>query len=192
MQFDTFKLATVLDELLNAPIKYQMKGNIGKVRPLSTDVSNIKKLDCSGFVEYVIYKATTNNLNISSGSSNQRDDISNDASHSVATYDTDAKLSDDIVRIGFRKTIIAKDSDGKIVRKENGKPKKSQVGHVWLVINGQTYESTSRRPKTRGPKSLLWSERKDDADHFYKLGAAPGFGLAMLGIRTAMRISALA
>lgn len=55
MQFDTIRLASVLDELLNATIRYEMRGNVGKVRPLSKSVSQISQLDCSGFVEYVIY-----------------------------------------------------------------------------------------------------------------------------------------
>lgn len=191
MQFDTIRLASVLDELLNATIRYEMRGNVGKVRPLSKSVSQISQLDCSGFVEYVIYQGTSDNVNLPSGSWNQKDKIASDASHVTADYPTEAELRDDVVRIGFRRTIIAKDDDGKIVRTASGRPKKAQVGHVWLVINGRTYESTSRGGRSKGPKSLKWDARTSDADFFYKLGPAPGFGLAQLGILASQRVSAL-
>ncbi len=181
MQFDANKLATVLDKLLASSIRYEMRGMVGKVRPLSKSVSDIQQLDCSGFVEYVIYHGTTDNVNLPSGSVTQRSKIASDASHTVATYAKDAELRDDIVRIGFRKTIVKRDEDGDIVRNASGNAVKDQVGHVWLVINGRTYESTSKGGRGKGPKSLKWDERTSDADHFYKLGAAPGFGLIQMG-----------
>jgi hypothetical protein len=182
MQFDTIKLATVLDELLHSSIRYEMRGMVGKVKPLTKSVSEISQLDCSGFVEYVIYQGTTDNVNLPSGSVTQRTRIARDASHTPADYLKEAELRDDIVRIGFRDTVPKRDEDGSILRDTNGNALKEQVGHVWLVINGMTYESTSKGGRARGPKSLKWDERKDDADHFFKLGAAPGFGLATLGL----------
>lgn len=181
MQFDANKLVTVLDKLLSSSIRYEMRGMVGKARPLTKSVSDIRQLDCSGFVEYVIYHGTTDNVNLPSGSVTQRSKIASDASHTVADYLKEAELRDDIVRIGFRDTIAKRDETGAVMRDSAGHSLKDQVGHVWLVINGSTYESTSKGGRGKGPKSLKWDERKSDADHFYKLGAAPGFGRIQLG-----------
>lgn len=182
MQFDTNKLVQVLDDLLNASIRYEMRGMVGKVRPLTTSVSSIRQLDCSGFVEYVIYHGTTDHVNLPSGSVTQRQKIASDASHIAEDYLKHAELRDDIVRIGFRNTVAKRDSSGAVIRDSAGNSLKDQVGHVWLVINGRTYESTSKGGRAKGPKSLGWDERTSDADHFYKLGAAPRFGLKQLGV----------
>lgn len=182
MQFNTIKLATVLDDLLASSIRYEMRGMVGKVKPLTKSVSEISQLDCSGFVEYVIFQSTVDNVNLPSGSVTQRTKIASDGSHTRADYLKDAELRDDVVRIGFRDTIAKRDEDGNLVRNSRGNVEKKQVGHVWLVINGKTYESTSKGGRDKGPKSLKWDERKGDADHFYKLGAAPGFGLVQSGM----------
>ena len=182
MQFDTLRLATVLDELLSSNIRYEMNGLVGKARPLSQPVSSLSQLDCSGFVEYVIYHGTTDNVNLPSGSVTQRTRIARDASHTPAEYLKHAELRDDVVRIGFRRTISRRNEDGVRV--------KTQVGHVWLVINGKTYESTSKGGRDKGPKSLKWDDRISDADFFFKLGDAPGFGLAQLGLAASHRIQA--
>lgn len=182
MQFDTIKLATVLDELLGSNIRYEMNGLVGKARPLTQSVSQLSQLDCSGFVEYVIYHGTTDNVNLPSGSVTQRTRISRDASHTPADYLKHAELRDDIVRIGFRRTISRLNEDGE--------REKTQVGHVWLVINGKTYESTSKGGRDKGPKSLTWDVRKHDADYFFKLGDAPGFGLVKLGLSASHRLQA--
>jgi len=190
MQFDTIKLATVLDELLRSNIRYEMNGLVGKARPLTQSVSELSQLDCSGFVEYVIYQGTTENVNLPSGSVTQRTRIARNASHTPADYLKHAELRDDVVRIGFRRTIARRDENGDVVRDARGRSEKTQVGHVWLVINGKTYESTSKGGRDKGPKSLAWDMRKSDADHFYTLGDAPGFGLAQLGLLASHRIQA--
>ena len=102
MQFDTLRLATVLDELLSSNIRYEMNGLVGKARPLSQPVSSLSQLDCSGFVEYVIYHGTTDNVNLPSGSVTQRTRIARDASHTPAEYLKHAELE----RVAFNRLCI--------------------------------------------------------------------------------------
>ena len=77
-----------------------------------------------------------------------------------------------MVRIAFRDAVW----EG-----EGGSRKRTKEGHVWLVINGLTYESTSKRGRAQGPKSFDWSTRTLSAHHCYSLGAAPHFaGVQMI------------
>jgi hypothetical protein len=73
MEFNTSNLVRVLNALMDADIKYEMNGMVGKVRNLAgTEPDEIHQLDCSGFVEYVIFKSTVHNVNMPSGSRRQR------------------------------------------------------------------------------------------------------------------------
>lgn len=181
MNFVTGELVRILNELLAASIRYEMSGMVGKVRNLAgTEPSDISQLDCSGFVEYVIYKTSEHNENLPSGSRRQRDEIAN--SYAEIDYATAAPMIDNTVRIGFRDAVWTT---------VNAIRRRSQVGHVWLVINGRTYESTSRINRNKGPKSLLWSERSDDADHFYTLGPSPSFAMGQFLYTGANRIAAM-
>jgi hypothetical protein len=170
--FDFYKMGKIIETLLNANISYERNKGAGKVN-LKTPVSNIKTLDCSGFVQYVIYQTTMNNTKISQGSSNQRDDIKA-LGCSMVSYKDTAKRMDGIVRIAFKKTISVKVIDP-VTKKPQLDPttkrpirKKTQVGHVWLVINGKTFESKGGV----GPTTLDWNQRTSDVDNgFFTLGA---------------------
>jgi hypothetical protein len=168
MNFDTDVLVALLGELHNSvQINYVIGPGIGKVSNLErTDPAVIHGLDCSGFVQYVIYKATTTKIRIPQGSVNQKDWLL--ARYREADYVTEAPRNDNCVRIAFRNTVPEKPAT-----KTRSKIKK-KVGHVWLVINGKTYESTKKNGNN-GPAILRWSERTSEADHFFFLGAAPGF-----------------
>ena len=72
-------------------------------------------------------------------------------------YAEHAWKNDDVVRIGFRDRTDAQ-----------------PVRHVWFVINGFTYESTTRRGRN-GPTCFHWSERTDQADNCYIVGPAANF-----------------
>ncbi|MCP5086867.1 MAG: hypothetical protein GY952_08715 [Rhodobacteraceae bacterium] len=165
MDFSTDTLVSVLGDLMTMDIRYEMNGMVGKVRNLAgTSPSQIRQLDCSGFVEYVIYRTTLHNHNLPSGSRRQRNFIERD--HGEVDYSANASLLDNMVRIGFRDAVWSGRGEDR---------RRTGVGHVWLVINGITFESTSRGGRTQGPKSFAWDTRVDDADHFFTLGRAPEF-----------------
>lgn len=176
--FDTFDLADIIHRVFAAGIRYDCDEGVGKVGNLDTDrLSAIPSLDCSGFVQFVLYRSTFSNLKLIGGSVNQRDYCKRN--FRTAVYAREGPLLDEYVRIGFRKTIPAVEA----VEAAAGRPAvaevKKKVGHVWLVINGRTYESTSKGGRGIGPKSFLWSVRKHACDYFYRLGPAPGFRRAM-------------
>ncbi|MCP5072564.1 MAG: hypothetical protein GY947_04620 [Rhodobacteraceae bacterium] len=170
MDFSTENLVSVLGDLMTMNIRYEMNGMVGKVRNLAgTSTSEIRQLDCSGFVEYVIYQTTIHHHNIPSGSRRQRNFIERD--HDEVDYNANASLLDEMVRIGFRDAVWEGSGDNR---------RRTGVGHVWLVINGITFESTSRNGRNQGPKSFSWETRVDDADHFFTLGRAPNFRMAYM------------
>ncbi len=179
MNFDTSTLAYLLFNLYAGHIRYDMTGSRGKAEPRRRHVawkkpSAISRLDCSGFVQYVIHESTTGGLRIPQGSMKQREWLAKNGYNNYgryrsasAAYATLAQTSDDTVRIAFRNKIIG-----------SGTPTNPyQVGHVWFVINGKTYESTATGGKAIGPKSLAWSVRRSIVDHFFLLGRVPGFSL---------------
>ncbi len=178
MEFDSGQLVDPLTRMMAAGIRYEMNGMIGKARPLSKEPEEVRQLDCSGFFEYVLYRTTRQHLNLPAGSRRQRSWLQNEGYRDIE-YSAGAPMIDNIVRVGFRDG--ARDADGN----------RTKVGHVWLVINGNTYEASSRR-SVGGVGSIRWSERTDHADHCFELGAAPLFGLGMMIHRGLQRLSATA
>ena len=188
MMFDATKLWRVLDQLGSAghKVNYQRgKGaGEGKVGNLDIDVekfiANNAGLDCSGYITYVIYQSTFSKVKITGGTMSQQEWLKkngfNDYGSSLFVtaedaYYTIAGSVDDRVRIGFRKT------DLELKRQTSGSGSGQKgVGHVWLTINGKTYESTTKA-SNNGPASLPFSARTKDVDAYYLLGRAPGFGL---------------
>jgi len=79
-----------------------------------------------------------------------------DNGHAEINYSDEAYKIDNTVRIAFRARTP------------------ELVRHVWLIINGHTYESTTRS-HSNGPTSFHWYEREDSADSCYMLGAIPNF-----------------
>ncbi|MEJ6708371.1 MAG: hypothetical protein QNK92_06165 [Amylibacter sp.] len=165
MEFNTSNLVSVLNALMGADIRYEMNRMVGKVRNLAgTESDRIRQLDCSGFVEYVIFKSTVHNVNMPSGSRRQRSFF--EQGHTEVDYASNAPLIDNTVRVGFR------DAEHEGHGKERHRTK---AGHVWLVVNGTTFESTSRGGRRKGPKCFAWSARTKQAEHFFTLGPAPNF-----------------
>ena len=74
------------------------------------------------------------------------------------------------MRIAFRATNL------KLKKQTSGGGSAQKgVGHVWLTINGKTYECTTKYGNN-GPASFPFSARTNDVDAYYLLGSAPGFG----------------
>lgn len=166
MKFNFYKMGEIINALLDGNISYHIKGMEGKVQPLDKSANKITRLDCSGFVQYVIYKTSIANIRLPAGSDKQRSEI-NGSYPKVGEYKDAAKKIDGIVRIAFRKTISRKIPDpknpGEFRTDENGKFErvKTQIGHVWLIINGKTFESKGKI----GPTSLDWNKRTSDEDY---------------------------
>lgn len=162
MQLNSAKLLKILDGLLGSDIRYHMDGMQGKARPISRQPSELRWLDCSGFTEYVMHHATDDHTDIPAGSRRQWSWFENN--HYVEVdYPTFGPRRDDVLRIGFRAAVRR---DGRRVR----------AGHVWFVINGRTFECTTRG-NNNGPCSLDWADRSDECAAFFTIGCVAGFGL---------------
>ena len=92
-----------------------------KAQSLTADLSIIHLLDCSGFVRLALARASHGKIDVGDGSVGIHDWC---AAHNMkpSTYDACAE-HDDILRVCF----IA--------------PHGVHGSHVWLVLNGKTYES---------------------------------------------------
>jgi hypothetical protein len=157
MNFNTEKTIEVLNNLSDGHVHYAIGKGLGKVPNLiGTLPGDVRLLDCSGFAQYVIYKTTELNLRIPQGSKRQEDWLI-DNGYTKIDYSTEACKMDNHVRIAFRK-----------------KTPQKKTRHVWLVINGKTYESTKKDGRN-GPTSFHWFERENVADSCYFLGLIPGF-----------------
>ncbi|MGB3245217.1 MAG: hypothetical protein WBB25_11825 [Sulfitobacter sp.] len=155
MHFNARILLSTYDSLRDGHVRYEIGPGVGKARPLSAEPSVVRGLDCSGFVQYMIYRGSVHNVRIPGGSFNQESWL-RDHGHVELSYADNAWKTDDVLRIGFRERTD------------------DLVRHVWFVINGFTYEST-RKGGRNGPTSFHWSTRTAQADSFYVLGNAPGF-----------------
>ncbi len=181
IHFDTARLHQLLVDLFAEDIHYEIGKGLGKVdRIASTEPSGLRGagLDCSGFVRYVLCKVINNTAFFRGGSWMQREWC--EGEFTSVDYKSSACLMDNYVRIGFRESVRGDIITPKTATKGAVRGKK-KVGHVWLVINGQTYESTTKRDqygkKNNGPASLHYSERTKGKVHCFALGPAPGFSL---------------
>lgn len=199
VHFDTFEFKLILANIMAANIEYdigkdrhgKIKGKVKKIDMGSHLLeANITALDCSGFVRYVVYNATQGRLNLKGGSDSQRSFLENegyehhDAQQRISVkqyYQREAAKMDDHVRIGFRETAYEKNADGSNKKNAAGKliVADGGVGHVWLVVNGKTYESTTKSgpqgQSNDGPASLDWNQREDEVADLFLLGVSPGF-----------------
>ena len=141
--------------LRDGHVRYVIGKGLGKVRPLSQAPAEVTALDCSGFVQYMIYRSTGETVRLPAGSWRQEEYFRN-GHFAEVPYAEHAWKNDDVVRIAFR------DREGDRVR------------HVWLVINGFTYESTTRSGRN-GPTNFHWSSRTDQADNCFVVGPAANF-----------------
>jgi hypothetical protein len=155
MNFNATAFLSTFYSLRDGHVRYEIGEGLGKVRRLTSHPSTVTGLDCSGFVQYMIYRSTDPQERVPAGSWYQEQFFRNN--HYVEVpYADHAWRNDDVVRIGFR------DRTDELIR------------HVWLVINGFTYESTTRGGRD-GPTSFHWSARSDQADSFYIVGRAANF-----------------
>ena len=182
MRFNPFQLWLTLSNLAAARISYsrgRTQGQ-GKVRNLDTEVSQLDSsragLDCSGYIQYVVYQGTAHHVRIPQGSHKQQEWLAEKGYRALAgndfvglreVYEHDAAKKDDMVRIAFRATDPALKNSG------SGSDGKG-VGHVWLVINGRTYECTTKG-QANGPWSFAYDVRSGDVDAMFELGPAHGF-----------------
>lgn len=153
MEFVSSALLSTIYALSNGHVRYQIGEGLGKVHPLTNVPASVSGLDCSGFTQYVIYRSTVHNVRIPQGSHRQETWFRTNG-YAEVPYDENAWKTDNVVRIGFR------DKTPELIR------------HVWLVINGFTYESTTKRGRN-GPTSFRWDARSDQADNCFVLGNAP-------------------
>lgn len=163
MYFSPLLWNDYITSLKTLNIRYKMKGQEGKVRNLTNTPGSIRCLDCSGFVQYLIFSTTAGNAKLPQGSVRQRDYLL-DHHFPRVNYEVEAGWKDNIVRIAFR------DPKRKIV---NGVRKK-KAGHVWLIYNGFTFECTTVGAGN-GPRSLKWDHRlrKNAAKYCFVLGRLP-------------------
>ncbi len=104
---------------VSAHVRYLMGGKAHDLMAVPLDVSEI---DCSGFMRWLLYHATRGALLMPDGSCNEGEDLSQ-----LGFKPTDPQncaLADGHVRVCIH---IADDKD--------------DTGHIWLVLNGITYES---------------------------------------------------
>lgn len=104
--------------LMDGHVKYKLGA---KAKPLTTNPSSIRSIDCSGFVQYVLYHACFAHLRAGSWYQNQ---WFNEMSFSSEDYSRAGPLEDNHLRIAYF-------------------PKKRGMiaGHIWLLLNGWTLES---------------------------------------------------
>ncbi len=183
MTFHAGKLWLTLSNLAAARISYHRgkdHAGEGKVGDLTTDVGTLDRqragLDCSGYIQYVVYQGSSHNSRIPQGTVKQQEWLDEKKYRKVSgnqfvsqedVYNYEASKKDDMVRIAFRATDSA-------LKNDSSSSESAGVGHVWLVINGKTYECTTKG-RGSGPRSFNFDERSDDADALYVLGSAHGF-----------------
>jgi hypothetical protein len=172
--FDSDALAFLIANLSTGKTTYKRVGGAGKISGAKLGTippGEIKHLDCSGFVQLVLYRTTIQQLKLPQGSVKQRDWLVDNgykpqnfgnSDYPATNYATGGPATDNVVRIGFRDTL------------RNSEGVKTSVGHVWLVINGKTYESTSMFHNI-GPTSRKWSDRSHEVGDFFTLGPASNF-----------------
>lgn len=185
MEFNVPKLWLMLANFGAASkINYERapgKGKIGGRK--DADVSKLNrdrvKLDCSGYIQYLLYQTTWRNVFISGGTMSQQKYLRANGYREYekalvkTLYFYEAGKIDDMVRIAFRATdrALKKATSG-------GGSGQGGVGHVWLTINAMTYECTTKGPNN-GPASFPFSVRENDVDAYFVLG--PACGISSMG-----------
>jgi len=124
---DPFRLLDLCNRLMDGHISY----GFGIKANLHVQPEDIKSIDCSGFVRYLLYNATYSALKMPDGSWMQHDWCQKSLFEAV-NYAT-ADRCDGWLRIAFLP------------------PKAGHAGHVWLVQNGATIESHGGKGPDRRP-----------------------------------------
>lgn len=106
----------------------------GKAPSLDADSSVVARIgiDCSGFVRWILYRATNNRLVIPDGSWYQRDWVEGVGFKESTVFA--ATLRDNRIRLAYMKPLTPKG-----------------IGHIALVHNALTIESSSKRGPGRRP-----------------------------------------
>lgn len=127
ISIDGKKLKDLMDAMMDGHCKY----GFGDKARMTDKPADIKKIDCSGFVQYLLYHVATPSLKIRAGSWHQNKYFEDNHFEQV-DYATEASKRDGILRLGYFR----------------GSP-----GHIWLVLNGETIESSGGK----GPNRRAWS-----------------------------------
>ena len=117
---DYFQLMNWTDALMkDKHIKYQL----GAKPALSARPEDITRSDCSGFVRYLICNSSSRTINFGGGGGGTwwQNKWCRDQSLEVVNYDT-AREMDGLLRVAF-------------MHGGGG-----HIGHVWLILSGQTIE----------------------------------------------------
>jgi hypothetical protein len=107
-----------------------------KAPSLDCDSSAFDKIDCSGYIRWIIYRATHGAVTMPDGSVNQHSWCHGQGFRTCAYRDCAAM--DSRVRIAFIPQ------------------SKLHPGHIWLVVNGQTIESRGGK----GPSRRPWNTKR--------------------------------
>jgi hypothetical protein len=116
LTIDKEALVKLVEDMQEADVGYKL----GAKARFKTPLAAIDDIDCSGFVRYAIYHATDGQVQMPDGSWNQ-DDWCKGQKFQVVDYRSTAGTEDGLVRVAFLHT--------------------PPVGHVWLVLDGETIES---------------------------------------------------
>ncbi|SIO01714.1 C40 family peptidase [Vannielia litorea] len=173
--FDASRLADALSALLWSNRPYLLGGKLGINVPPDQARSGSGGIDCSGFTRYVLHHASNGQLSLSGGSASQSAALEQMGYPSVPEADFAAtqRLCDNTLRIGFRNTEWARNPDGTLQR--NGRRLVAEaIGHVWLVLNATTYESSTRLGRN-GPMASGATNLRTDTDAIFTLGPVPNW-----------------
>jgi hypothetical protein len=130
LPIDVTRLLSTVAQMEAAGIEY----GLGSKATLGTSIGQIKQIDCSGFVRYAIYAASSGSVRMPDGSWFQ-EGWCRQQGFASCNYMQSAGLNDGAVRIAFLQGTIR---------------------HVWLILNGQTMESYGGH----GPGRRMWNNSR--------------------------------
>lgn len=129
MRLDRAKLDAYIDACIAQGVVYGLGDKDPKLGSFPPD---FRQIDCSGFMRALIYYATSNQVEMPDGSYNQL-----------------AWLHAQNFKISDYASTGAQDNVARICVYEA----KGRTGHIWLVLNGSTYESHG----SSGPSHRNWN-----------------------------------
>lgn len=137
-------LSTLLDLHSRCELRGIRYGLGSKAKSLTQDSHTISRIDCSGYVRYLIAKATNQKLILPDGSWNQRDWCENNGLHRLQKYS-------DVVYGDKSRLFIAF-----ITPHINGA---GSIGHVWLVarVDGDNVPDTIESHGGKGVDTRAWN-----------------------------------
>ena len=131
LYIETTDLVDICNKLMDGHVSYVLGS---KAPHFDTDAAKIKTIDCSGFVQYVLYNASNKTAILKSGSYYQNQWCLDHKLDKVA-YSTAAE-SDGWLRLGYFAA-----------------SKTQSSGHIWLILGGKTLESHGGK----GPDRREWN-----------------------------------